>query len=59
MAYVSTLKTDKEREAKWQAEADLKTLTEARAIRKDKKRLKAAMMCAKEQMAALQGVKEP
>ncbi|SFE19216.1 hypothetical protein [Paracidovorax konjaci] len=38
----------------WQAESDMKTLTEAEEIRRDPARYKAALAKAKEKMAALQ-----
>lgn len=44
-------------EEKFQAEMDVRTLVEADDIRKDKPRLKRALACAKEQMAALEKVK--
>ena len=56
-AYPSNTKTDKEQEAKWRAEADLRSLVEAEEVRKDKARMKAAMACAREQMDAMQAIK--
>lgn len=41
---------------KWRAESDVRTLTEASAIRKDKARFARAQACAKEQLAAMQAV---
>ncbi len=38
----------------WQAESDMRTLTEAEEIRRDPARYKAALAKAKETMAALQ-----
>lgn len=37
----------------WQAQCDLDTLMEAKAIQKDKSRLKAAIACGKEKMDKL------
>lgn len=45
-----------DREKRWQAEDDLRTLQRADEIKKDTKRMKAAECCAKEQVAALQKV---
>ena len=45
-------------EAKYQAEDDLRTLVRANEIKADKKRLRAAMKCAKEQMKALDEINE-
>lgn len=56
MASPKAYKSSDADEAKWQAEDDLRTLVRAKEIRADKARLKRAMACAKEQMAALQGV---
>ena len=56
---MATLKMDKEdaeREKRWRAESDLRTLREADDIRKDKERMKAAADMAKEQMTSLQSV---
>ena len=44
--------SDKEQEAKWRAESDLRTLVEAKAIRMDEKRLKAAIAMGKTQLKA-------
>lgn len=41
-------------EAKWRAESDMRTLTEAAAIRRDPKRLAAARKCAKDKLADMQ-----
>lgn len=41
-------------EAKWRAQSDMRTLTEAAAIRRDPKRLAAARKCAKEKLAEMQ-----
>lgn len=43
-------------EEDYQAESDLRTLAQAEAIRKDAKRLKAALAKAKEKIADLQAV---
>jgi hypothetical protein len=43
-------------DAKWRAESDLRTLTHAQEIQKDKMRLRAAKVCAKEQMKSLSKV---
>lgn len=52
----SMSKDNKEREAKWKAESDLRTLVEAAAIKKDRARLKAATAMAKTQMDELKKV---
>lgn len=44
-------------EDEWQAESDLRTLIEAEKIRKDSKRLKAAMKKREEMQATLKNVK--
>ena len=46
--------TDKEREAKWRAESDLRTLAEAKEIRMDDKRLKAAIAMGKMQLKSIE-----
>jgi hypothetical protein len=51
----SAKKMDKEA-AKYAAEMDLKALIEAEKIKKDSARYKAAMMCAKEQMKAMESI---
>lgn len=43
---------------KWQAESDLRTITEARAIAKDPKRMACVRRAAKEKLAELAQVKE-
>ena len=40
-------------EKKWQAQSDMRTLTEAAAIRRDPKRLAAARKCAKEKLSEM------
>ena len=40
----------------WQAESDMRTLAQAEEIRKDPKRLKAALAKAKEKIAELQSI---
>lgn len=40
----------------WQAESDMRTLAQAEEIRKDPKRLKAALAKAKEKIAELQSL---
>jgi hypothetical protein len=45
-------------EKKWRAQDDLRTLIEAEKIKKDKARLSAAMKESREQILALQKVKE-
>jgi hypothetical protein len=47
-------KEDKEREQRWQAESDVRTLAEAAAIKKDAGRLKRARAMAAEQLKAAQ-----
>mgnify|MGYP006879609856 CR=1 FL=1 len=47
----------KDEEAKWQAEGDLRTLVESNKIKKDKKRMAAAMKMATEQKKALSQIK--
>jgi DNA-nicking Smr family endonuclease len=47
-------KEEKERELKWQAESDVRTLAEAAAIKKDPARLKRARAMATEQLKAAQ-----
>ena len=42
----------------WQAEDDMRTLVRAEEIRKDPKRLKAALAKAKERMAELQSLQD-
>lgn len=44
---------DKAREERWQAESDLRTLAEADAIRKDRKRITRARRFAAEQVKAV------
>lgn len=44
---------DKAREARWEAESDLRTCTEYHRIRKDPKRMAAVRKMAKEQVASL------
>lgn len=46
----------KAQEEKWLAESDLRTLIEAEAIKKDKKRFAMAQKCGREQAAALRKV---
>ena len=41
-------------DAKWRAQSDMRILTEAAAIRRDPKRLKAAQKAAKEKLAEMQ-----
>lgn len=48
--------SDKEQEARWRAESDVRSLVEAEAIRNDAKRLAAAKKIAREQAAALRKV---
>ena len=43
-------------EKKYMAESDLHTLIEAEKIRKDSARMKAAMQCKKEKMAAMEAI---
>lgn len=57
-AYPMSPKTDKEREAKYRAESDLRTLQEAEEVKRDKARMKAALACAKEKMAAMDAVQK-
>jgi hypothetical protein len=45
-------------EAKWRAESDLGALIEAEKIRKDPKRLKAALACRDDKMKAMQSLKK-
>lgn len=54
----TTSKEDKEREERWAAESDLRSLCEAAKIKADKKRLRRAMDLAKEQMAELKKVSD-
>lgn len=42
----------------WQAESDMRTLLEARKIKSDPKRLKAALECARKAKEALEEVTE-
>jgi len=44
-------------EKKWRAEADLRTLKEAREIESNRSRMAAAKRCADEQMKALSKIK--
>lgn len=48
-------KEDKDRDKRFQAESDLRTLVEAERIRKDKARSAAASIIATEQSAAVKG----
>lgn len=43
-------------EKKYRAESDLMTLVEAERIKKDSARMKAAMQCKKEKMAAMEAI---
>lgn len=43
-------------ESEWRAESDMRRLAEAEEVRKDPKRLKAALAKAKEKIAELQGL---
>lgn len=47
----------KSEEERWQAEGDLRTLVEASKIKKDKRRMAAAMKMATEQKKALTAIK--
>lgn len=49
-------KENEEREKRWRAESDLRTLRDADDIRKDKERMKAAAAMAKEQMTSLESI---
>lgn len=49
-------KEDEEREARWRAESDLRTLVDAEEIKKDSKRMAAAKKMGREQAAALRKV---
>jgi hypothetical protein len=49
----SKIKSYAEEDAKWRAESDLRTLLEAAAIRKDKKRAAAVRALAKEKTMAM------
>lgn len=51
-------KSEKDEQARWRAEDDLRTLTTAQTIKGDKPRHKRALDLAKEQMAALGKVSE-
>jgi 5-bromo-4-chloroindolyl phosphate hydrolysis protein len=55
MAKSSGIAMDKD----WQAESDMRTLAEAEEIRKDPKRLKAALAKAKEKIEELQKLQTP
>lgn len=44
--------------ADWQAKSDMQTLLEARKIKGDPKRLKAALACAKKDLDALESITE-
>lgn len=57
-AYPSTSKSEKDEEAKYRAEADLRTLVDAEEIKGDKARMSAAMACAKDKMDAMQAVRK-
>jgi len=48
---------DMDEEKKWRAEADLRTLKEAREIESNRSRMAAAKRCADEQMKALSKIK--
>ncbi len=54
MAKGSVVDSDKD----WEADNDCRTLIEAQEIKADKKRMKAAMVKAKEKMKALKNVHE-
>ena len=56
MANAIAVKADEKREAKWQAEGDLRTLVEASVIKADGKRYKAAIAEGKEQKKAINDV---
>lgn len=45
-----------EREAEWRAESDMRRLAEAEEIRRDPKRMKAALAKAKEKISELQSL---
>lgn len=45
-------------DAKMRAESDVRTLTEAREIKKDKKRMKMAIHCAEKQMESMKNIGE-
>ncbi|RYF44307.1 MAG: hypothetical protein EOO27_43695 [Comamonadaceae bacterium] len=47
------------REDEWRAESDMRCLAEAEEVRKDPKRLKAALAKAKEKIAELQSLGAP
>jgi hypothetical protein len=49
-------KEDQERERRWRAEEDLRTLQRAREIEKDRSRVSACKSLAREQIAGLQKV---
>ncbi len=48
--------SEAQQDMKFQAEQDLRTLLEVKAIKKDKTRLKRALQMAKQQLAALKSV---
>lgn len=54
----STVSTDA-REDDWRAESDMRRLAEAEEVRKDPKRLKAALAKAKEKITELQSLQQP
>lgn len=49
---------DSKSEKEWQAESDLRTLIEAEKIKKDQKRLKAAMQQKRKMKKALESVED-
>lgn len=53
MALHTETKKEKEQEQRWEAEQDIRTLTNANEIRKDKPRMRRAQKMAREQRAAL------
>ena len=58
MSEIATKDTKNDGYDKWAAESDLRHLTEANLIRKDKKRMANARRCAKEKLAEMAQLKE-
>ena len=56
MKYPANPKTSAQQDQKWEAERDVRTLSDANEIIKDKARHKRAKDCAKAQMKALESL---
>lgn len=58
MAIPEVAKSKADEYDKWQAESDLRTITESRAIQKDPKRMACVRRAAKERLAEMQQIKK-